>query len=93
MEVTPEKKELDNKSTNNNQSVIIDPSIAAEDRERIAADLKAGLHPLKVPFWLYLFIFLQFQKNIWFLGSSSSNVGCLMRFAAISCKDPPFYYI
>ncbi|KAG5583362.1 hypothetical protein H5410_053989 [Solanum commersonii] len=48
MEVTPEKKELDNKNTNNTQSLIIDPSIAAEDRERIAVDLKAGLHPLKL---------------------------------------------
>lgn len=81
MEVTSEKKELDNKNTNSTQSLIIDPSIAAEDRERIAVDLKAGLHPLKVSF---LFYFSTISANfILFLGSSSSNLGCLMRFAAI----------
>ncbi|KAJ4971819.1 hypothetical protein NE237_004918 [Protea cynaroides] len=54
MDVT-EKKEIDNKGSNAQQ--VVDPSLAAdkeaEERERQARELRAGLHPLKYKFVLW----------------------------------------
>lgn len=51
MEVTGEKRELEKKNLNNTPSPTTDSLTAdreAKDLERVALDLKAGLHPLKV---------------------------------------------
>lgn len=60
MEVVAEKKEGDNIQS------LVDPSLTpnadkelAEDRERQARDLKAGLHPLKVSL-----LFLSLNLNL-----------------------------
>nr|QNT12795.1 eukaryotic translation initiation factor nCBP2-S [Nicotiana tabacum] len=50
MEVTGEKRELEKKNLNNTPSPTTDSLTAdreAKDLERVALDLKAGLHPLK----------------------------------------------
>ena len=65
-----EKK--DSQNNNNNQGAsdtsLIDRE--AEDRERQARDLKAGLHPLKV----YLFLFLFFIVSISFIKTDNSSL-------------------
>lgn len=61
MEVTGEKRELEKKNLNNTPSPTIDSLTAdreAEDRERVALDLKAGLHPLKVSLSLFSLFFV-----------------------------------
>lgn len=61
MELVADKKEQETNNSGNN-TTNIQPLPGAsdreiEDRERIALDLKAGLHPLKVRI-LFLYFFL-----------------------------------
>lgn len=47
-EAIAEKKETESRTVDNTQPPTSLTEREAEDRERIAQDLKAGLHPLKV---------------------------------------------
>ncbi|KAL0452909.1 UNVERIFIED_CONTAM: Eukaryotic translation initiation factor NCBP [Sesamum latifolium] len=49
MELPADKKEHDNNNNNNHTAQQLPPP-SEEDRERVALDLKAGLHPLKHKF-------------------------------------------